>query len=219
MEINVPKLLTFFDERPAGSKGHATGIVAFMGEDLAFGLLIRYLREHWDPSTERLHGPCTTGQRKGPRLDGWIRTHRDGAGLLLQVEVKNWSAHAIGGEVLPRNADPQTVQNYKLKRWKEQWNDDDSTFKNDGVRKVLKPMRRPPGYERWPVEPAVCFWYAIHRMGGDEPLFSVPVHESEFDQVWVFSMSSYLRSLSQTRIDIEMPNVEARLDWIRQFLR
>jgi len=68
--------------------------------------------------------PCTTGKRKGPRLDCWLRVQGDaelGApDVLLQVEVKMWSAHAIGGRSLSLSATPEEIARYKKERWGEE---------------------------------------------------------------------------------------------------
>ena len=95
MLVDVEAVLRFFDERPLGSPGHATAIVAVAGEDLGVGLLCHYLNAR-QLRAEALQGPCTTGKKVGSRLDRWLWVSGPGSKTLCQVEVKNWSAHAIG---------------------------------------------------------------------------------------------------------------------------
>lgn len=72
------------------------------------------------------------------------------------------------------------------------------------------------------VEPLVCFWDAMHPTGGNSPLFSVPLEKHHFKRVWVFSMSSYLRSLmksGETYIEIEASDISARLNWLNHLIQ
>ena len=71
------------------------------------------------------------------------------------------------------------------------------------------------------VEPLACYWDAMHPDGAGEPLFSVPVPDSHFTRVWVFSMSAYLRELLASgvaHIEIEMPDTAARIDWLDRLM-
>ncbi len=43
--LNLQEILTFFDERPADSRGHASAIIGLIGEELGCGLLCRFLQE------------------------------------------------------------------------------------------------------------------------------------------------------------------------------
>jgi hypothetical protein len=100
LRLDVRAVLQFFDEAPNESLGHATAIVAVAGEELGLALLVHYLRSIGRP-TALVSDKCTPGTRSGSRLDGWVRA----GDTLYQVEVKNWSAHAIGGRRLPIDAD------------------------------------------------------------------------------------------------------------------
>jgi len=62
-------------------------------------------------------------------------------------------------------------------------------------------------------------WKALHPDGGSPCLFSVPLPEEQadhFSHVWFFSMSSYLRSLSEDRIALVMPDTSRRVSWLRE---
>ena len=208
--IDVQQFLAFFDEEAPGSVGHATSLVAVAGEDLGTALLLHYLRSV-GTDAEALPERCTQGTNKGYRLDRWILAHQTEGPVLYQVEIKNWSAHAIGGKRLAREASSDELRSYKTERWLSMWTG--TQFRTESVRKVLTPMRSPsPGV---PIEALVCFWTALHPEGEETPLFSVPLplHE-HFQRVWVFSMSSYLRSVKQASLVLRMPEVAQRQAWL-----
>jgi hypothetical protein len=226
LQVNVRGLLEFFDEKVDGSQKHATAIVSVCGEDLGCGLLKHYF-EARDASVEVRPEPCTRGKQKGPRLDRWIRvtgTSELGAmDVLLQVEVKNWSAHAIGGRKLRLDAPPEEVADYKRERWAKEWSD--KGISTPALRKVIERMRPPDKLAYLPVEPLACMWTALHPTGDVEPLFSVSLPQAKrtesdrFDRVWFFSMSSYLRSLTDERIPVHMPDATKRIGWLDQLFR
>jgi hypothetical protein len=216
MLLNVETVLRFFDERPPGSPGHATAIVAVAGEDMGVGLLCDYLHRR-QLQAEVLEGPCTTGKRAGSRLDRWVRASGAGSKTLYQVEVKNWSAHAIGGVPLPINASLEQVAKYKIDHWQDAWDESSGTFSHPTLKKVLEQMLPPESCDIH--EPLVCYWSAMHPTGAEEPLFSQPLSGRWCAAVWVFSMSSYLRSLysaGDRRLVIPMPQATARLTWLQQ---
>ena len=208
--VDVQQLLAFFDEEAPGSAGHATSVVAVAGEDLGAALLLHYLSSV-GTDAEVLPERCTQGTKKGHRLDRWILAHQTDGQVLYQVEIKNWSAHAIGGKRLARGASADTLRAYKTERWLSMWTG--TNFRTESVRKVLTPMRSPrPGV---PIEALVCFWTALHPEGEETPLFSVPLLSHEhFQRVWVFSMSSYLRSVKQASLVLRMPEVAQRQAWL-----
>ena len=102
------------------------------------------------------------------------------------------------------------MRRHKIERWKAEW--DGRTFKKVQARKVLHEMHPPI---ELPVEPAICYWDAMHPSGLGDPLFRVPVKKQTFDCVWVFSVSAYLRNLTVAEIELPMPNAERRVDLIR----
>jgi hypothetical protein len=203
-------LLHFFDEVPSNSRGHATAIVAVAGEELGVALLLHYLRSAGHKAAA-LSGPCTSGRRKGKRLDRWIEISAPSR-LLYQVEVKNWSAHAIGGTRLSINAPLPERRKYAREKWTSFWNG--KTFRTANMRKVLLPMKPPmPGVR---VEPVICFWLYC----GVKPFFTVSTNaKAAFRRVHVFSMSSYLRSCAKRALRLEMPHSLERLSWLRRLFR
>ena len=162
--------------------------------------------------------PVTTGRQKGPRLDRWIRVDwQDGSKTVFQTEIKNWSAHAFGGSVLPVEATRKEVKDYKQTRWERHWDRRRRVLKHPETKKVLVSMKPPGGVEPKIVRPLLIFWEAIGpRSQAGKHLFKVALPKTfEFPELWVFSVSSYLRSVLGTNtedsIELEMSASAARL--------
>lgn len=238
MNINLPKTLSFFDEKPDWSVGHATGIVAILGEDLAAGALKHCLESNGASNVTVRTETVGTGKQRGPRLDRWIEADlEDGRQVLFQTEIKNFSAHAIGGKTLPVSAPPDELKAYQNVFWQRRWDNRRRTLKHAHEAKVL--VRMKTGFDAGSREqlPLIVFWEPMapargfsggYRARGAH-LFSVPNptcdfgfvppaswegHKRGFPELWVFSVSSYLRSVAKTRdsINLEMPIAEARLE-------
>lgn len=212
VSIPIKLLLQFFDEVPIGSQRHATAVTAVAGEELGIGLLLDYFRG-CGFSADGLNMICTPGTRSGKRLDKWVKVGRGQRTTYYQVEVKNWSAHAIGGRRLLIDVSDTELKAHKIERWSREWGQEG--FLKDAVRKVLEPMR--PPVEKAQIEPLVCFWDAMHPTGAVEALFRVRAPLGKFPYVSIFSMSSYLRELykgGRARIRIEAPETIARLNWL-----
>lgn len=217
IEVDIRSTLQLFDEAIPSSRYHATAIVAVAGEDLGTGLLVHYLRQQgW--TAEVLVGPCTQGTNKGVRLDRWIRTIRNQEIVYYQTEIKNWSAHAIGGKVLKISVSSDELAAHKIERWGKEW--DGSTFRKKEAKKVLAPMKSLE--QNCKVEPLICYWDAMHPTGEREPLFDVALENSHFSRVWVFSMSAYLRELlssGKNKIVLEMPDTIKRVQWLNHLFK
>ena len=240
LTVNVKELLKFFDEKPDWSIGHATGIVAVTGEDLSAACFQHYAaksrRERITvvPKVDKSGKetgphPVTTGNAKGPRLDRWMEvTPQQEREFLYQAEIKSWSAHAIGGEKIAVSATPQEFADHKRKRWERHWDSECQTLKHPHTAKVLVPMKKPCGYDGWPVKPLLIFWQPLGpKEIAEDHLFSLPVnyycksdrpaswpHTKKFGELWVFSVSSYLRSLAEDQIQLQMPNATQRLQML-----
>ncbi len=217
VEIDILSALRFFDEAVLSSRYHATAVVAVAGEDMAVGLLSHYLSEQ-GCRVEVLPYRCTQGTKRGVRLDRWVRAIRSSEVNYYQVEIKNWSAHAIGGRVLDVGASSDKIEAHKIERWQKEW--DGSTFRKKSVRKVLTPMKPPEPNIR--VEPMVIYWDAMHPTGSRGPLFSVDIENPHFPRVWVFSVSAYFRELLASgirKVEIEMPDTVNRLNWLNRLFK
>lgn len=227
MTINVEVLLRFFDEKPSWSEKHATSIASIVGEDLGAACFIQHLESKGDkaavltlPGTDRPR-PVTTGMRKGPRLDRWIQVDwQNGLSTVFQTEIKSWSAHAKGGKRLALCADQDEVTQYKQARWDWHW--DGHTLREPSAAKVLSRMKPPVGVCNESVLPLLIFWEPIGpRDQSGSPLFRIPIPGmpdgfKDFPELWVFSVSSYLRSISHTRIELNMPSAAHRLRLLTQ---
>lgn len=219
IKIKVNRIIQFFDEKPKDSWGHATSVVAVAGEDLGIGLLKHYLENVQKAKVSILNHTPTTGKRKGPRLDRWIDViWSSGTGNIFQVEIKNWSAHAIGGEILPLDASMEEIKRYKIRRWKDMWDMKHNVPSTENVAKVLLPMMRPETIDKSHIlEPLVIYWVAIHPEGNNEPFFNRKLgNDQAFSKIWFFSISPYLRSLKQDTIEVYMPSVVKRMVWLSQ---
>lgn len=243
LTLNRKALLSFFDVKSPESRGHVSAIVGVVGEDVGIALLRKCLVEqHGTTSRVITEGGVpkqpTNGTGKGPRLDRWLLADetRSSKRTLYQVEIKNWSATAIGGKELRLDAAPATLRAYKRLRWLQHWDSEKGSFRHDYVGKVLSEMSIPtrmdddsgrlgpvlPAIQRHEVEPMLCFWWAVHPDGDDESLFPYPLptgHVSGFSRLMVFSMSSYLRSLTEDEVVLEMPVASRRIEWLNRLFR
>ena len=232
VKIGVKDLLCFFDEKPDGSEGHATGIVGIVGEDLNAACFQHYLKSKCAHACV-LPYRVTTGNRKGPRLDRWIKVDwSEGEKTVFQTEIKNWSAHAIGGKRLSVSASPEEVSEYKHTRWEGHWVVQRHTLREPYTAKVLVRMKPPDGVDEKIIRPLLIFWEALGpRDQADSHLFRINTPTCDFpfelpntwpnprefpglwifSELWVFSVSSYLRSIPDTSIELDMPDAAARL--------
>lgn len=214
VRINRHQVLEFFDERPKESRGHATAIVSVCGEDLGIGLLCHYFSSlNASVDVERL---CTQGTASGVRLDGWLHVTLGDDSTLYQVEIKNWSAHAIFGRDLPLHCEASKLIQYRKEAWARQWHDQEG-LRQKALLKVLSPMRPPDRWSHVKTRPLACLWTALHPDGDGRCFFSQRLDcypGCAFEHLWIFSMSSYLRSLSDEWLELRMPDTQRRLQWL-----
>ena len=230
--INVEEVLRFFDEKPDWSIKQVAAVVGVVGEDLNAACFQHYVESTMGAKVTVRTDPVTTGRRKGPRLDRWIVVDwPDKARTAFQTEIKSWSAHAFGGRTLPVRATPEQVAEYKRPRWQMMWDRDRRTLTFREIAKVLVPMKPPCDLGADEILPLLIFWEVLGRpdqaeshlfkaegpTGGfsfDPPATWPPA--GTFPALWVFSVSSYLRSIRDTSVELHMPNAARRLQILRR---
>ena len=128
LNADIEGLLKFVGEKPAWSVGHATGIVAIVGEDLNTACFQHYMKCKGGSAPVLGHSdtgkpfPVTTGHTKGPRLNRWIRAQwPDRPTAVFQAEIKGWSAHAFGGVPYPLSAFPEEAKERMQGQWDSLW--------------------------------------------------------------------------------------------------
>ena len=224
--INVKQTLHFFDEKPELGINHASGVTGVVGEDLNVSCFQRYVESNGAKVTVRAN-PVTTGRKKGPRLDRWIVVDWPGGRrTVFQTEIKSWSSHSYGGMTLPVRASAEEVAEYKQRRWDMRWDSHRRTLAFDLIAKVLVPMKPPHDLAKEEIRPLLIFWEALgprdqaenHLFKMDNPTCDFPFDPPrswpdvrEFPALWIFSVSSYLRSIQDTSIELRMPNAARRL--------
>ena len=229
--VDVQETLHFFDEKPESGCQQATSIVSVIGEDLAAGCFQKHLESKGATVCVRYREegdcfypePVNTGRLQGPRLDRWIVVDCPVDGrTVFQTEIKNASAFAIGGETIARDASDECFRAYKVKMWQEAWDPEIQSFRDDGWAKVLRRMRVPAKLEGECIKPLLICWTPMApKKNPNSFLFQVPSCQFQdptrsppdcgFGELWVFSISSYLRSLEQATIALKMPIAAAKL--------
>ena len=234
IRVDVQQVLSFFDEKPPCSRGHATAIVSVLGEDLAAASFRHCLLANGATEVNIRCDTVGTGKQRGPRLDRWIEADLEGGRrVLFQAEIKSWSAHAIGGRPLAIDADRQEITDYKDWYWKQHWHSRRRTLNHPNVAKVLVRMKPPFDCDNRERLPLIMFWAPVgprrsqykqnqsaggHLFSISKPTCNFPFdppaswpEKRGFDELWVFSVSSYLRSLRTATVSLPMPDAAARL--------
>ena len=168
----------------------------------------------------------TLGGGVGPRLDRWLcATNEAGERELFQIEIKNWSAHAIGGRRLALDATDERRVAVGRHYWGRIWDQDSGTLREESARKVLTRMQLPRAYHgiNADVVPLICFWWYVTNPQDDKPdsLFELQLNNpsTDFKRLKIFSVSNYLRSLSGgtgDQIEIDMPQAQQRTAWMKR---
>jgi hypothetical protein len=224
ISIDIKKFLRFFDEKPLKENKeddtnyrHTTAINILVGEDLGIALLSHYFKQQRNSKLTLIDRKCTTGKKKGPRLDCWMVEEK--TKKLYQVEIKVWSVYSLGGKPLGlEEPKDKIIKQYKKEQWQRIWDDEEKTFKEKlGVKKVLDKMKPPENYDKYKINPILCLWTAMHPEGKKDPFFVKNVSSEYFKCVAVFSMSSYLRHLwdqGKRSLKLRMEYTAQRFNWI-----
>jgi hypothetical protein len=221
MKINRKALIEFFDTNKETNKSHSSSINAVCGEDLAVGLLKHFFEKNnkvCEDISTRVGVPKQAGVSRGKWLDNWllVKKHSPSTTVeLYQVEIKNWSAHSLGGEELALNADGAELTEFKSQYWTKCWDETTEWFKEESVNKVFLNMKRPKGYEEHDVKRLICFWSAVSSNPGENDDYFFQGTAKTKDDVkipfHVFSLSGYLRTLESDSIDLDLPKIAKRL--------
>ncbi len=210
--LNIRQILQFFDEDKEATK-HSNAVKTIIGEELMLALLLEYFKQEGIYAS--IIQPCTTGKKKGNRLDAWVKIQKPTSSNLCfyQVEVKSWSAHGIGGKSKFINPDWSESEycDYKRKIWGNYWKN--GRFNADEINKVLTQMNPPESSAI--VKPLACLWEMMHPDGDKNPFFTVKTaQDSYFREVSIFSVSSFLRGLSsnESELKLDLPILSARLE-------
>lgn len=221
MKIRRLPLLRFYDLRRAdtGYGTHVSAITGLMGEDIILGLLEHFLKNQkgYD-ETQLLSYRCVPGTASGARLDAWLWAKRKAKCELFQIEIKNWCANSIGGVPVPLELPSKEIQPIAEHNFTHYFRNENNAKK---VLKVLLPMRPPQGYEQLSITPLVALWAPVAHTKSLKPYFSVKnwhINQERFPTFDVFSSSIYLRSLSVDQIDIGLPRLIDRLNYIHEII-
>ena len=118
------------------------------------------------------------------------------------------------------SAFPEEVRNHRQDRWDFFGDSGSRRLKHPQTVKVLVPMKPPNGVDKETVRPLLIFWEALGPdEAPDDHLFQVDVADAEFEELWVFSVSGYLRSLLTSAIAnsmLAMADAALRIRWLNQ---
>ena len=232
IKINIKKLIEFYDVKEDGITKPASSITGIIGEDLIAGLFKHYQEEYLK---EKISIQVLTNiPKKGKWLDRWIIQIIDNCKIAYQTEIKNWSAHSLGGV----NFKELNLNDSKFKLKAEEIFS--NTFKEDkfcdkSVGKVLNYMNdtlieKEFGKEN--IKPLVYFWMPICEKNEPlKPFFTIKLdnqsiedNSGRFKEVSFFSASIYLRKLLEenkhinNEISIEAPNIFERIDQLNSLV-
>jgi Nuclease-related domain len=206
MKFKRESLIRFYDEPNSwsceieGRGSHVSAITGLIGEDL----IIALLRHYWKAQKidSHIHSyQCNQRKKVGKRLDAWILSDS----TLYQVEVKNWSGHSLGGYNNELNAPAKALEEFAKQRWKHYF--EGVSGLPPEISKVLIPMSKPTEFSTFEVIKLICFWsYVV-----DEKGMPYGIKKFNDDVLHVFSASAYLRSITDTVIELDMPRAEKRL--------
>lgn len=242
IRIDIIKLLKFYDEKE-NNKKPASSITGIIGEDLLAGLFKHYL-DNQSESVTILDKSIKSIGKSGKMLDRWILQKKSNEIVAFQTEIKNWSAHSLGGESLPKldvNNPYQGILEYAKKNLEKTWRKDENGkggFIDKSVGKVLKLMKEDDAVKNAIIAPLVCFWMPIcnediNSIENLSPFFEKEcstnieinpfANDGKFDKVFFFSASIYLRSILKNNSDIKYieiwsSNIKSRIDILNELI-
>jgi hypothetical protein len=260
IKINIKNLIKFYDQKENGKTKPASSISGLIGEDLVAGLFKHYLENSsknsnfykpdvFDNNDEIkvIDGKIKAKGTTGKMLDRWI-VHKN---IAYQTEIKNWSAHSLGGYDLSSKDDKEFLIYDKVKEIGEKnfnntWglnpnNESEGGFKDNSVGKVLLKMESDEFTieKEYELRALVCFWMPIYDkrvhdmpqpffkkntsktrfLSGEknkkgEDIFYNSIltdkNNGEFNEVYFFSASIYLRYLLEQNFDKESIEITSK---------
>jgi hypothetical protein len=217
--FNIDALIKFYDLQGENSK-HASSVTGLIGEDLITGIFKHYL-ESKSPKPKVNVLTENPKEKNGRWLDRWIIQENGNKNICYQTEIKNWSAHSLGGVHFEYDSnnpmDFKTLDSDKI--FSKIWDDKKMEFKDAAVNKVLKQMKSSAELDTLPskiIEPLVCFWMPITRSSVKDPIIVLNISNANtnFNKVTIFSSSIYLRKLRSDdikTIEIESGQIATRM--------
>ncbi|WP_153111595.1 hypothetical protein [Propionivibrio limicola] len=243
LTVDIKQLIHFFDV-DAGAQQDSSSIKGVIGEEFAFACMKQYFEGIGKLATlitdNGKRTPCTTGERKGYQLDGWLQVGEK----LYQVEIKSWSFHGIGSKnrkmPIGGSCDDALVEQKKI--FNHYYDSKEKEFLQSGVKKVLLEMNIPKKIQELNLkpQPLLCLWEAVSPKDtkSSSPFFSVDVDKDkignlkecksgEFTQVSIFSVSNYLRGIladadktgPNPTIRLHLPRISARIRRLQQIFQ
>jgi hypothetical protein len=218
--FNIDELIKFYDLKGENHK-HASSVTGLIGEDLITGIFKHYL-ESQNSNVKVTVLPENPKEEKGRWLDRWIIEENGSKNICYQTEIKNWSAHSLGGVQFYYDSNTplkfETSDSDKI--FNKIWDDSKMEFKDAAVNKVLKKMRSNADLDsitNKTIEPLVCFWMPITKSSIKEPIIELKISNTNthFDRVTIFSASIYLRKLrsyGDTKLEIEPGHIATRME-------
>ena len=235
--INVNEILTFFDEKPDWADRHSAAIVAMIFEDFAAATLEHCLRCNRATNVTIRPESVVPGGQRGPRLDRWIEADlADGQTIIWQSEIKSRSSQSMGYKPIKVNATESEFRERENDNWEKMWDSKKGTLKEATWAKVLVPMKLPQCADDREHLPLLICWqpvgpedrsnredqvdgghlFKVTKVSYDFP-FTAPEYcksDPKFTELWVFSISSYLRSIRNKAprlLEFQMPNASKKM--------
>jgi len=182
--------------------------------------------------------------KNGKMLDRWILLNNEQNNIAFQTEIKNWSVHSLGGKSFPKieknGKDPfSDILELSKINFEKTWKEDKfgrGGFIDKSVGKVLLKMKEEEIIKGYKIKPLICFWMPIcskEIATSDDilPFFKKNCsndieinpfkNEGEFDTVYFFSASIYLRYLIKKKkfeIEIMSNNIQNRIEYLNKLI-
>ncbi len=218
--LYLRELLEFYDQKLDRSSTHSSAIKSILGEDLAITLLSHYFNSI-GYSFRIFSEACNQGTKNGHRLDKWIEIKAANKAAIYQVEIKNWSAHSLGGGAISPHANEEALRDFRMERWSRRFDVKNKVPAEKSTLKVLTKMKVPESYSNAKHKALLCFWEALHPDGKADPLFEVSVKCNSFKRLTIFSMSNYVRQLLKSTdvLEVQMKVTDERIKLLKRIYR